>query len=140
MKPTIHQFLALAASVLLCGVCAAAASSPAPAHRASAAQPAASAAKAATAAKAAAKAAARQRAAASSPVDINTASKVDLMKLPDITEADAQRIIAGRPYLTKAHLVTHKIIAIGTYQRINSMIMARQPRAGNVMTAASRSK
>jgi len=60
------------------------------------------------------------------PVDINSASKTELMKLPGLSAADAQRIIAGRPYLSKANLVTHKIISEAQYDAIQSMIWARQ--------------
>jgi competence protein ComEA len=60
------------------------------------------------------------------PVDINSASKAELMKLPGLSAADAERVIAGRPYLSKAHLVTHKVISESQYQAITSMIMARQ--------------
>ena len=44
------------------------------------------------------------------PVDINSAGKAELMKLQGIGDAEADRIIAGRPYLSKAHRVTHKVI------------------------------
>lgn len=60
------------------------------------------------------------------PVDINSASRSELMKLPGVSAADADRIIAGRPYLSKAHLVTRGVIAAGTYQQIRTVIMARQ--------------
>ena len=60
------------------------------------------------------------------PVDINSASKTELMKLPGVSAADAQRIIAGRPYLSKANLVTHKIISEAQYDAIQSTIWARQ--------------
>lgn len=60
------------------------------------------------------------------PVDINSASKDELKKLPGIGDAEADKIIAGRPYLTKAHLVTHKIIPDGLYQSLRDLIVARQ--------------
>jgi competence protein ComEA len=60
------------------------------------------------------------------PVDINSASKAELMKLPGLSAADAERVIAGRPYLSKANLVTHNVISQSQYHGIRSMIMARQ--------------
>lgn len=59
-------------------------------------------------------------------VDINSASKQELMKLPYVDGATADKIIAGRPYLSKAHLVTRKIIGLGPYQVIAKRIIARQ--------------
>ena len=60
------------------------------------------------------------------PVDINSASKEELKKLPGISDADADKIIAGRPYLTKAHLQTHNIVSPGVYQSLRPLVVARQ--------------
>jgi len=60
-------------------------------------------------------------------VDINSASKQDLAKLPGITPADVDKIIAGRPYGSKAHLQTRQVISPDTYQLISSKVIARQP-------------
>ena len=59
-------------------------------------------------------------------VDINSASKAELTKLPGIDDATADKIIAGRPYNTKARLVTNKIITMGTYGNIKQLIIAKQ--------------
>ena len=59
-------------------------------------------------------------------VDINSASKEDLKKLPGIGDAEADKIIASRPYLTKAHLQTHNIVSPGIYQAISPLVVARQ--------------
>ena len=59
-------------------------------------------------------------------VDINSASKAELKKLPGIGDAEAGKIVAGRPYLSKAFLVTHKIISEADYQRLRTLIVARQ--------------
>ncbi|MBI4292268.1 MAG: helix-hairpin-helix domain-containing protein [Betaproteobacteria bacterium] len=59
-------------------------------------------------------------------VDINSASKAQLKKLPGIGDAEADAIIAGRPYLTKAHLVTRKIIPSGVYENLKKQIVAMQ--------------
>ena len=45
-------------------------------------------------------------------VDINSASKAELMKLPGVSAAIADKIVAHRPYNSKARLVTEKIITI----------------------------
>jgi competence protein ComEA len=60
------------------------------------------------------------------PVDINSATKEELKKLPGIGDADADKIIAGRPYLTKAHLQTHNIVSPGVYQGLRHLVVARQ--------------
>lgn len=59
-------------------------------------------------------------------VDINSASKAELKKLPGIDDASADRIIAGRPYLSKAHLVTRNVIPHGIYEQIKKQIIAAQ--------------
>lgn len=59
-------------------------------------------------------------------VDINSASKAELKTLQNIDDAKADRIIAGRPYLSKAHLVTRKIIPHGEYEIIKRQIIALQ--------------
>lgn len=60
------------------------------------------------------------------PVDINSASKEQLKKLPGIGDAEAEKIIAGRPYLSKAHLQTHNVISPGLYLTLSPLVVARQ--------------
>jgi len=59
-------------------------------------------------------------------VDINSAGKKELKTLPGIGDADADKIIAGRPYLVKAHLVTHNVISRGVYDNLRTLVIARQ--------------
>jgi DNA uptake protein ComE-like DNA-binding protein len=60
------------------------------------------------------------------PVDINSASKAQLKKIPGVNDALADKIVAGRPYLSKAHLVTRNVISGVHYAQINDLIIARQ--------------
>jgi DNA uptake protein ComE-like DNA-binding protein len=80
----------------------------------------------AMAAKANARAKARAEANAKA-IDINSATKEQLKTLPGITDAYADKIIAGRPYRSKAFLVTNNIIPEGLFQSIRQRIAARQP-------------
>ncbi|MGA7594237.1 MAG: helix-hairpin-helix domain-containing protein [Gallionella sp.] len=58
-------------------------------------------------------------------VDINTATKRELKKLHGIGDAEADKIIAARPFGSKAWLVTKKIIPIETYQAISGKIICK---------------
>ena len=62
-------------------------------------------------------------------VDINSASKQDLMQLPGIGDAYAQKIIDGRPYKGKNQLDQKKIIPQATYDKISDKIVAKQAAA-----------
>lgn len=59
-------------------------------------------------------------------VDINSAGKKELMTLPGISDADADKIIAGRPYLSKANLTTRNIVARGVYENLKARVIAKQ--------------
>jgi competence protein ComEA len=62
-------------------------------------------------------------------IDINSASKQELMTLPGVGDATAQKIIDGRPYRGKNELVQKKIITQDTYSKISGQIIAKQEKA-----------
>jgi competence protein ComEA len=51
-------------------------------------------------------------------IDLNKATKQQLMSLPGISEAEADKIIAGRPYIEKAQLRKKDIIPSATFYGI----------------------
>ena len=59
-------------------------------------------------------------------VDVNSASKADLMKLPGIGAPEADKIIAGRPYLTKSRLITQDIVSVAIFENVSPRIIAKQ--------------
>lgn len=70
------------------------------------------------------------------PVDINSASRAELMKLPGIGGEDADRIIKGRPYLSKATLVSANILRYDQYAALKGRIIAMQPETPKSKAAA----
>ncbi|HTJ04624.1 MAG TPA: helix-hairpin-helix domain-containing protein [Caldimonas sp.] len=57
-------------------------------------------------------------------VDLNSASSTDLMTLPGIGTAEATRIIANRPYLTKSELVTKNVLLVGPFVSVRHLVVA----------------
>lgn len=55
-------------------------------------------------------------------VDLNSASRNQLMALPGITESAADRIIANRPYATPDDLVKKKVLTPHEYDRISGQV------------------
>lgn len=67
-------------------------------------------------------------------IDINSASRDQLKALPGIGDVQAQKIIAARPYFSKADLATKNVLPTGVYLSLKDRIIAKQkarpPRKG----------
>jgi len=87
---------------------------------------------AATPAAAASTAKAKPAAKPSVPVDINSASRDQLKTLPGIGDVEADRIISGRPYRSKADLAERDVIPTGVYVSLKGRIIAKQKAKGKV--------
>ena len=55
-------------------------------------------------------------------LDLNKATKKQLMTLPGIGEAEADKIIAGRPYISKTQLRKKEIIPLALFYEISDRV------------------
>ena len=62
---------------------------------------------------------------ASSLIDLNSASRDDLMTLDGIGEVRADAIIRARPFRAKTELVERRLIPEALYEKIADKVMAR---------------
>lgn len=61
-------------------------------------------------------------------LDINTATRDQLMGLNGIGPAYADAIIKNRPYKSKDQLVSRKVIPSNVYEKVKEAIIAKQPK------------
>ncbi|MGH9505028.1 MAG: ComEA family DNA-binding protein [Terriglobales bacterium] len=60
------------------------------------------------------------------PLDLNTATKEQLVTLPGVTDGEADSIVAGRPYDNPDQLVTRHILPRGKYDKIADRLTAKK--------------
>ena len=59
------------------------------------------------------------------PVGLNSATKNELQFMLKIDEALATKIIAGRPYRSKADLVSRGVMSMETYQALKAKVIVK---------------
>ncbi|MEI8325277.1 MAG: hypothetical protein WCH44_07915 [Betaproteobacteria bacterium] len=122
MKQRIISIAIITAALLLAGSPSHAADSKAdtPQAPASGAKSSAKAARSEIAAK-------RKEAAKVKQMNINAATREELKTLPGIGDVEADKIIAGRPYGSKAWLVSKKILSAEQTTLIKDLVFAGKP-------------
>jgi competence protein ComEA len=60
------------------------------------------------------------------PLDLNVATRDQLMSLPGMSPAEADRVIAGRPYDDASDVVTRHILPKAEYDRISDQVTAKR--------------
>ena len=70
------------------------------------------------------------KASAMPKVDMNSATREQLMSLPGIGEAIADKIIAARPFKAKSELLSKGLVTKAQYAKLASHIIAKQEPAG----------
>jgi DNA uptake protein ComE-like DNA-binding protein len=60
------------------------------------------------------------------PLDLNTASREQLLSLPGVTAGEADRVIAGRPYSEPHDLVARHVLPKAEYDKIADRVTAKK--------------
>lgn len=70
-------------------------------------------------------------------IDINSASRAELKTLPGIGDVEADKIIAARPYPSKAKLLANKVLPDDKYAALQGHIVAAQRETPRTPVAGS---
>jgi DNA uptake protein ComE-like DNA-binding protein len=62
-------------------------------------------------------------------LDLNSASAAELKALPGVSDAEAGKIVQGRPYKDPSDLVTKKILSEAEFGRIKDRLTAGHPKS-----------
>ena len=60
------------------------------------------------------------------PLDLNAATKEQLLNLPGLTSAQADRVVANRPYDKPSDLLTRRIVPKSEYDKIADLITVKK--------------
>jgi competence protein ComEA len=60
------------------------------------------------------------------PLDLNAATKEQMLSLPGLTSAQADRVIAHRPYEKTTDLLTRRIIPKSEYDKIADLVTVKK--------------
>jgi DNA uptake protein ComE-like DNA-binding protein len=60
------------------------------------------------------------------PLDLNKATRNQMEDLPGVTRAQADQIVAGRPYDAPHQLVTRRILTETEYSKISDRVVAKR--------------
>jgi radical SAM superfamily enzyme with C-terminal helix-hairpin-helix motif len=60
------------------------------------------------------------------PLDLNAATKEQLLSLPGLTSAQANRMVASRPYQKTSELLTRRIIPKSEYDKIADLVTVKK--------------
>ena len=68
--------------------------------------------------------------------DLNAASKEDLMKLPGVDDATADKIVGGRPFASSKELVSKNILTQEQFDKIKGMVKVKSAKMSKATKAA----
>lgn len=71
-------------------------------------------------------------------LDLNAATREELAKLPGLDQAMADKIIAARPFKTKADLVSKKLVSEIEYKQLMSHVMVKGEMAKGALAKNSK--
>jgi len=66
-------------------------------------------------------------------INLNTATKEEIVSLPGMTDELADKVIAARPYKSRGELVQKNILTKDEFKKISSMVMT-----GNMKAASTK--
>jgi predicted DNA-binding helix-hairpin-helix protein len=70
-------------------------------------------------------------------LDLNQCSREDLLRVPGLTDALADRILENRPYRHRLDLVARMVVPSGVYQNIRDLVDVDGSAAGRSVNVAS---